>query len=371
MSDHQSRRDQFCQSLVEHSIACAILTLPHDVAYLTGHHSGWGDSPSLLIVAPDQTPVIVTPDHATRPFTSDDGSLQIRLYESSCLQQPVEPHISLARQVADVLRLWRTAGKTVGVEVTNTPHFLIEFLELKISDLETYDVTDMVRQQRAIKTEREILALRESARVASLGQETCRRLCAEGKSEIEVFSGVRATMEAEVGEPLKVGGEVTLEPRTGDRRRGPTKEKLHPGSVVVSHLATCVGGYWADTCITISLGDPPAEIRKAHKSLCEALELGLEALSPGVLASEVDRVVREHLQRCGFGCDLPSGHGIGVTHLEDPMIVPYNTKPLARNMVLTLEPEVEVPGLGRVRLEHSLLITENGTEVLSLHSTEL
>jgi Xaa-Pro aminopeptidase len=95
----------------------------------------------------------------------------------------------------------------------------------------------------------------------------------------------------------------------------------------------------------------------------EALNLGIQALRPGVKASAIDRLMREHLAELGT-YSHHSGHGLGVVYHEEPRIVPYNDLELSPNMVVALEPGLYRDKQG-VRLEHVAAITEDGCEVLS------
>ena len=58
-------------------------------------------------------------------------------------------------------------------------------------------------------------------------------------------------------------------------------------------------------------------------------------------------------------------HGIGVTWHEEPRIVPYNQMDLRRGTVIALEPGVYFEGQWGVRLEHTMLVTKTGVEILS------
>jgi len=59
-----------------------------------------------------------------------------------------------------------------------------------------------------------------------------------------------------------------------------------------------------------------------------------------------------------------SGHGVGVVYHEEPRIVPYNDLELSQNMVVALEPGVYRDKQG-IRLEHMVVVTETGCELLS------
>ena len=91
--------------------------------------------------------------------------------------------------------------------------------------------------------------------------------------------------------------------------------------------------------------------------------MGISTVRPGVQAKEVDCVMRKHLEAEG-GFGHHGGHGLGLFYHEEPRIVPYNTMVLEPGMVIALEPAVYKNDYG-IRLEHLVLVTKDGREVLT------
>jgi Xaa-Pro aminopeptidase len=178
-------------------------------------------------------------------------------------------------------------------------------------------------------------------------------------------------METEVGEPL----EFTVDPAcrfyTGSEAGVSTRGVWKRQDVVISNQSPRVKGYWGHVCATIATQEPTEELARAHRAVQESLTIGNEAARPGVLASELDAVLREHLCRAGYSCPHHTGHGVGVTPFEAPVLAPCNRQPLEAGMVLALEPGAPLPGEGGVWLGHTVHITDSGAELLSSHSVEL
>lgn len=136
---------------------------------------------------------------------------------------------------------------------------------------------------------------------------------------------------------------------------------------------------FADMTRTFVVGAGPEEIREWHGLCREALELGIEAVRPGVEGREVHRIVDEFFSRHGFPTVLTKpdghellegfyhglGHGVGLEVHEQPGLGLLPGSVLVAGDVVTIEPGLYRPGLGGVRLEDMVLVTEDGCERLT------
>jgi Xaa-Pro aminopeptidase len=100
----------------------------------------------------------------------------------------------------------------------------------------------------------------------------------------------------------------------------------------------------------------------------DTLRWSIDQVKPTLLARDLDQMMRNKIRTAGYeSYPHHSCHGIGTTYHEEPRIVPYNNMQLQPNMVIALEPGIYMPGSGGVRLEHILLVTSDGCEVLTQH----
>jgi Xaa-Pro aminopeptidase len=94
---------------------------------------------------------------------------------------------------------------------------------------------------------------------------------------------------------------------------------------------------------------------------------GVAAVGPGVACSEVDKVCREVIAEAGWA-DLfvhGTGHGVGLDIHEAPAVAATSTDTLEVGQVVTVEPGVYLPGLGGVRIEDTVVVTEDGCRRLT------
>ena len=114
-------------------------------------------------------------------------------------------------------------------------------------------------------------------------------------------------------------------------------------------------------------GPPDPKIFNLFQVVKRAQKLAVDAVRPGVKIGTLDRIVREEFRKEGleelFTHSL--GHGIGLETHEYPRIkwdgedADLILKP---GMVFTIEPGLYKPGLGGIRYEDTLVVTESGSE---------
>jgi Xaa-Pro aminopeptidase len=141
---------------------------------------------------------------------------------------------------------------------------------------------------------------------------------------------------------------------------------------------------YADMTRTFVVGEIGAAVRAAEALVRTALERAREAVRPGVtgrelhaLACEVFESAGHRTQRTGPGDDpyegfqFSLGHGVGLAVHEDPSLGQTGHDELVAGDVIAMEPGLSQRGIGEVRLEDLLLVTEDGSETLTRYSYEL
>jgi len=130
-------------------------------------------------------------------------------------------------------------------------------------------------------------------------------------------------------------------------------------------------GYCVDLTRTVQLGAFSAPMAKLYAAVEKAQQAALEAVKPGVMAGAVDRAARSVLERHGLGDAFGhgTGHGLGLEVHEEPRIAKSSARVpdvvLEPGMVFTIEPGAYVAGVGGVRIEDDVLVTDTGCEVLT------
>jgi Xaa-Pro aminopeptidase len=151
---------------------------------------------------------------------------------------------------------------------------------------------------------------------------------------------------------------------------------LKKGDTVLIDIGVMVNNYHSDMTRTVFFGEPHPEMRKIYNIVREAQTRALDAVKPGVHAGELDKAARGYIEAEGYGPQFSHslGHGVGLEIHEWPFLrnrVPMADIPIKEGMCLTVEPGIYIEGLGGVRIEDSIIVTQEGYRSLTNRPTEL
>ena len=221
---------------------------------------------------------------------------------------------------------------------------------------------------RAYKEPGELAALRAAV---ALSERALGRLLPElraGQSEQEIAARLTELLSEEGSEGHAFGPLVQSGPNSALPHGDPSARPLQRGEPLLIDYGGCSDGYPADITRTLFLGEPKPELARVFEVVSEANRAGVAAVGPGVPMQEVDRAARRVIEAAGYGEWFVhrTGHGLGLeVHESIPQLAEGVTETLEPGMVMTIEPGVYLPGVGGVRLEDVVAVTETGAEVFT------
>lgn len=240
-------------------------------------------------------------------------------------------------------------------------------LKANFPDKKWISVSKPLKRLRAIKEEIEIDALRKAARLTWDGFKHTSSLLKEGISEEELsfefeFFCRRNGASKLSFPPIIAFGENSAYPHY---RAG--KTKLKKDQIVLFDLGVYVDGYAGDMTRVVFWGKPDPQLERDYLLIQKAQKLAVDAIRPGVRYRDLDRVVRDLLKEERVEHLFVHGlsHGVGLNVHEYPSLRLEGGDPdvvLRPGMVFTVEPGIYRPGLGGVRYEDTVHVTEDGVE---------
>lgn len=168
----------------------------------------------------------------------------------------------------------------------------------------------------------------------------------------------------------------------------PDETPLVDGDILNIDVASILNGYYGDCSAMVCIGKVSEEKQKVVDVSYESLMRAIKILKPGVLVSEIGRTIEDYAT--SEGCSVVNqfvAHGVGIDFHEQPQIPHcYNNTniPLAAGMTFTIEPMINAgvrsgvidkadkwtsrttDGKPSAQWEHTLLITDDGYEILTL-----
>ena len=172
----------------------------------------------------------------------------------------------------------------------------------------------------------------------------------------------------------------------------PGSKKLKSGDIINIDITVIKDGFHGDTSKMFSVGNTSVLANRLIQTTQDAMWRGIDMVAPGVKLGDIGHAIQQLAEAAGFSIVREyCGHGIGKNFHEDPQVMHYGKlgtgMELRAGMCFTIEPMVNA-GKAPIRLmqdqwtvvtkdrklsaqwEHTLLVTENGHEVLTLRDEE-
>jgi len=237
-------------------------------------------------------------------------------------------------------------------------------LRTALSPIAFEPVENVITNLRMVKSESEIAKIRAACKLADTCFEHVSRLIRQGAVEFDIQLEIEFYFRRNNAElafsPIVVSGKNSAKPH------GHASEKrLEVGDFLTMDFGARLAGQCSDLTRTVVIGEASDRSREIYGKVLSAQEAAINAMTPGIEASELDCIVRTELGDLAqyFGHGL--GHGLGSVVHDVGRLTATSKDILAENQVWTIEPGVYIPSFGGVRIEDDVLITATGHEILT------
>ena len=384
-AEYKHRVERLRKYSMRRKLDALYLTNGTSVFYLTGYSFIATERPAALIVPVDGEITFMGP-----LLEKDHIPLKTRIIEDvkTYVDYPGEKHP--IEHFAEFLKDMGLARKRIGIDnkagAAGTWGYKGPPITKKLHEAKFVDMKDLVPSMRLIKSEEEIALIKESAKWANLAHTLLQEYTAEGLWDVEV--ALAASYEASMlmkkalgpdYEPMRTSSPVSVGFRgqIGEMSAIPhsiaTKRMIRKGDVVVTGAGADVGGYSCELERTMIVGKPTPKQKRYFNVMVKAQEAAFKMFKPGVKCSDIDKATIRVFKKAGLMHLVKhhTGHGLGLEGHEPPWLDIGNEEPLHAGMVVSCEPGIYEAGFAGFRHSDTVLITEDGAEIITYYPRNL
>lgn len=249
-----------------------------------------------------------------------------------------------------------------------------EYVQLEmIMEADLIPVSGMIEELREIKDEDEVKIIEKACAIADKAFSHILTYIKPGMTEIQVANELDFYMRSLGASGVSFETIVASGLRSAMPHGVASAKVIEQGDFITIDFGCYYEGYVSDMTRTISLGEPSEKLKEIYQIVKEAQQKVLDVAKPGMTGAELDAVARDYITSKGYGEAFghSTGHGIGLEIHEGPNVSKMAEKSFVAGNVITNEPGIYLPGIGGVRIEDDMLVTENGIKRLTHSEKEL
>lgn len=345
--NYQRRRNKL-RKLLRQSDAM-LVTNETNVTYLSGFT---GDSSYLLVTK--ESDLLLSDPRYEEQIAEECSELLVFIRKPSQLLMPVT-----CQQIK------RLGVGSVAVEGASLTLDMYDTLRDQLGSVVIHKGCGEVEGLRTIKDRDEIRLITQAVAIAERTFTSVRSQLMPAQTEREIAFEIERVIRVLGGEECAFDPIVAVGPRSALPHATPGPSRIGDSSFVLIDWGARVAGYRSDLTRVLLTSKIPAKIARSYEAVLAAQTAVIEAIQPGIKGSELDRIARDQLAGLSSRFTHGLGHGIGLDIHEAPRLGKNFDQPLQAGMVITVEPGVYFPGLGGIRIEDDVLVTQSGSQVLS------
>ena len=345
--NYTSRLNKVRNKMAQNNIDTLVFMSPSNYFYMTGFNGSSGA-------------VIIT----QREFILITDSRYIAQSKAQTAASDVEIIIHSAPLLDSIKELFAKLGsKTIGYEAD---HLLVsQLFALEGGSYTLEPQTGFIEEIRHIKDEAEIVLLRKAAAIGEEVLKDAWQFMKAGMTEIEVATRMESTMR-KLGASGPSFDTIIASGIRGALPHGAASDKvLVAGELITIDFGVKYQGYCSDMTRTFALGTMPQDkLVELYNIVLEANLKGIAAVKPDVTGADIDAVSRNIIKEAGYGDYFGHGlgHAVGIDIHESPRLSFLSNEIIKPGMILTVEPGIYIEDLGGIRIEDTVVVTENGSD---------
>jgi len=339
------------EAMAEAKVASLLVTYYPDVSYLTGFE---GDDSYLLLTEGRET--LISDTRYEEQIQREAPWLAVAMRKKNILEETAK--------LVKKAKIEKLGVQSEAMTLRQKSSLLGFF---KKSKPKLKPVSDIVVNLRHIKDAEEIAITEKAIRIAEGAFEALRPQIRPGMMEGDIAGLLgyemrkRGALNSSFDTIVGAGANGSLP------HYRPGAVALENDSALLVDWGARAYGYCSDLTRVVFAGKVNPKIAEIYKVVLEAQMAAIAAIKPGMKGKKVDRVARDIIEKAGYGKQFGHGlgHGLGRDIHEAISLSKYSKTVLKPGMIVTVEPGIYLPGVGGVRIEDDILVTETGCRVLS------
>lgn len=308
--------------------------------------------------------LLITPDVA---FLVTDSR-----YQEQAKNQTSDVEILIDRDLLGAL-VGRAAGFEILIEAEHISVGTFNKVSERFPDIKFTPTFKKVESLRVVKDESELELISTACAISTQALHAIQDSIRLGESERDIALRLENKMRQLGADDKAFDTIVASGPNSAIPHHEPTERLLEQGDLVKIDFGAKLAGYHADCTRTFVIGKATSQQQEIYQAVQQAQAAGRKALKSGVALAEVVSAVMGSFKNADLAAKFTHGlgHGVGLQIHEDPFFSPANNAKIEANTVITVEPGVYLPGIGGVRIEDTVVVTDEGYRNLTEFSYEL
>ncbi|WP_430448657.1 M24 family metallopeptidase [Rhodophyticola sp.] len=360
---HARARDRLRARAQAAGLDGLLLLRAANLAYATGLFLSANERPMGLWLPVEGAPVLMLPG-LERENAEGTGLSDLRFYDE--FPGEVPPVLWMLDQIG---------RKRVGIDLLDAA-----LLDAARDRLAHIDLTDHAMTARTIKEPQEIALTAEAATFADLFltrlHTAAGDIIAQGGTEADLMADAMAHAKgalfakhktAFAGTPMGITASVHSGPRAALPHGAVLERVPQPGETLIAGIGASLGGYHAESGVTLILGEITAEQRRIMRAMAACNDAAIAACAARRTCTQANDAALDALRAAGLGDAIRHriGHGMGLEGHEAPWLAPGDPTPIRTHMIFSNEPGVYRPGIDGYRTINTMIVTETGVDIPS------
>ncbi|MDR1696018.1 MAG: aminopeptidase P family protein [Endomicrobium sp.] len=274
--------------------------------------------------------------------------------------------VSFAKSVSEILQNKNAENIAVDANYMTAADFFALNGNLESAGINVLRKNGILNGLRIVKTAQEIECLKESCKIVSKVCDTVKNELKPGLSEIDIhYRIIELFARNNVKEsftPIVASGTNSANPHHASSGR-----KIAENDIVMIDLGCIYKGYCSDLTRTYFLGKINAKFFEIRDIVKKSHDAVISSIKAGQPFSSADKTARDIISSYGYKDKFihTTGHGVGIEIHEMPSLSSNAEGVFLPKTAVTVEPGIYLEGEFGVRIEDTVIVNENGCEVLT------